>query len=166
SPSLPQSVSRILSLGGGLKSLWKGCEINALRAGLFTGGSLTTYTLAKGLLSPPPLSPPGTGKDALEETALQHAAAGGAMGVVGTLMYMPADAVRGRVYNATPQTGTSARSAWAEMATEGRAIWRRWGWRGMWKGTGAAMMRTVPSCMAFPIVMERTRKEMGMGYYE
>ena len=104
-----------------------------------------------------------------EERLLDHAIAGGTMGVVGTLAYMPADAVRGRVYNDSVRSFTGNNKvggAWWGIVREGKMIYNKGGVLGFWRGTGAAMMRTVPSCVAFPIVMERTRKGMGMDYYE
>jgi len=69
-------------------ALWNGWQVNCLRAGLFTAGSMTSYKLVKHKLN-----------RHYPESSTTHLAAGGVMGVVGTLMYMPADAVRGRAYN-------------------------------------------------------------------
>eukprot|EP00520_Triparma_pacifica_P005033 CAMPEP_0118632674 /NCGR_PEP_ID=MMETSP0785-20121206/576_1 /TAXON_ID=91992 /ORGANISM="Bolidomonas pacifica, Strain CCMP 1866" /LENGTH=83 /DNA_ID=CAMNT_0006523471 /DNA_START=504 /DNA_END=751 /DNA_ORIENTATION=- len=64
-----------------------------------------------------------------EEKWTTHFIAGGVMGVVGTAMYMPADAVRGRVYNMSPlsRTNPTGMITTREILREGMLIYRNWG---------------------------------------
>jgi hypothetical protein len=135
--------------------LWSGWQINCLRAALFTSGSMATYELSKSALKQQLWLTGG------HEGPVVHVLSGFAMGVAGTLMYMPADAVRTKCYNKSPSepvtTGDIVRIARSLHAAGGPSTFYR--------GTTAAMARTVPACIIFPIAMESTRKAMGLDYF-
>ncbi|GMH94191.1 hypothetical protein TrVE_jg1254 [Triparma verrucosa] len=154
----PSVASEILKSAGAKQqyrslpflALYKGYEINCVRAGLFTAGSFVSYEMTKAYL----LKARG-GK----EDAYSHTLAGFSMGIVGTLMYMPADAARTAIYNDNAATG------WKHVRRVSQDIYRTGGVRGFWRGTTSAMARTVPACTIFPVMMEQTRCWLGLDYF-
>lgn len=145
-------ASEILnSPGANFLALYKGHEINAIRAGCFTAGSFVSYEMTKSYLL----------KIRGEEDAYSHTLAGMMMGVVGTVMYMPADAVRTAVYNKE----TKAETGWKEIRKVTQDIYKTGGVKGFWRGSLSAMARTVPACTLFPPMMEQTRCWLGLEYF-
>ena len=91
-----------------------------------------------------------------------HTVAGGAMGIVGTLLYMPADAVRTAIYN------QSARGVHVDVKTAALVashIYQTGGLARFWRGTLPAAARTVPACTLFPVAMEQSRSLLGLDYF-
>jgi len=68
----------------------------------------------------------------LKENSLTHLTAGLAMGVVGTLMYMPADVVRARAYN----RDGGARFPLRRLQPLAVEVHRESGMAGVWRATG------------------------------
>lgn len=131
-------------------ALWSGWQVNCVRAGMFTAGSITAYEAAKTALR----------ARGFDEGTPMHVAAGVCMGVVGVALYMPADAVRGRCYNLSPTAPITT----ATILQQARKLYAQSGVRGFYKGTSMAMARSVPACVAFPVVMEKARHMFGLGY--
>ena len=97
-----------------------------------------------------------------KEDSYTHTIAGGAMGVVGTLLYMPADAVRTAIYN------QSAKGKHVDVKTAAiiaSHIYQTGGLARFWRGTLPAMARTVPACTVFPVAMEQSRMLLGLDYF-
>lgn len=131
-------------------ALWSGWQVNCLRAGMFTAGSITAYEATKSALK----------ANGVAEGTAMHVVAGVCMGVVGVTLYMPADAVRGRCYNLSPNKPLATRA----ILRTARQLYAQAGVRGFYKGTSMAMVRSVPACVAFPVLMEKARHMLGLGY--
>lgn len=134
--------------------LWSGWQVNCLRSALFTSGSMATYELCKSTL----LEQQWTGG---QEGPTVHILSGLAMGVAGTLMYMPADVVRARCYIQAPSQSIQT----ADILRIIRSLYSTGGVPAFYRGVGAAMARTVPACIVFPVAMECSRKAMGLEYF-
>ena len=134
--------------------LWRGWQVNCLRSALFISGSMATYELSKATL----MQQRWTGG---QEGPLVHTLSGLAMGVAGTLMYMPADVVRTRCYVQSPSHSITT----PDILRISRSVYSEGGVRAFYRGTGAAMARTVPACIVFPVAMEGSRKAMGLEYF-
>ena len=96
-----------------------------------------------------------------DEGPAVHIVSGLSMGVVGTLMYMPADAVRTQCYNGAQ----SAPPTTAAILRIGSRLARDGGPGAFYKGTSVALARTVPACVMFPVTMEWARKALGLEYF-
>jgi len=134
--------------------LWNGWQVNCLRSALFTSGSMATYELCKATLT----KQHWTGG---REGPVVHIISGFAMGVAGTLMYMPADVVRARCYNQAPAHAITT----TDIVRITRSLYTTGGLSAFYRGTGAALARTVPACIVFPVAMECSRKAVGLDYF-
>ena len=150
----PSVIREVLSnRGSSFLSLYSGWQVNCLRAGLFTGGSMMSYELVKSELNSVRGGP---------EDFWTHTIAGGVMGIVGTILYMPADAVRTAIYNQSAR-GVHVDGRTAALVAE--HIYRTGGLARFWRGTLPAAARTVPACTLFPVAMEQSRFLLGLDYF-
>ena len=143
----------------GVKALWRGWQINLLRAACFTSTSMASYEESKRIL--------GT---FMEEGPVMHSLAGLCMGTVGTFAYMPADRIRTAIFTGKFEVSPLGRTAEGSPNLRGIAeiaahIYRAGGIPSYFKGVNGALLRTVPACMLFPAAMEFSRKLYGLEYF-
>ena len=75
--------------------------------------------------------------------------------------YMPADAIRARAYNLDGGIRLNSQRL-LQLAVE---LYRESGVSGFWRGTNAALFRTIPACIMYPVAMEQCRKALGLDYF-
>ncbi|KAJ3336354.1 hypothetical protein HDU93_003025 [Gonapodya sp. JEL0774] len=120
----------------GPKALYTGVSLHTLRDFFGTGIYWFSYESAKHFASLYGFSGPGV-----------HMAAGGMAGAISWLVTFPVDLVKSVVQKEALVGMSGSERQWKERmrsAEVARRVWRRGGWRALYNGVGATVVRAVP----------------------
>ena len=89
----------------------------------------------------------------------QQAVAGAAGGVMYNFLFFPADTIKSRMQTGEMGTGVGA-AAKKRFWAEGRAIWTRYGVKGLYRGCGITCLRSAPSSACVFIIYDGLKQTM------
>jgi len=163
----PLEVMREVWRTEGLRAFWKGQLGTLIRE---TGGcaawfgSKETVTLLFRKLntanSPKSTSISPTTKtgDLMPLPLWQQALAGASAGMSYNFLFFPADTIKSRM-----QTATSTSGQQMKFWSEGKAIWRQYGLRGLYRGCGITVARSAPSSAFIFIIFDALKGKFHTG---
>ena len=131
---------------GGLKRLWKGSHVSALRSALATGSNLPAYTLVKDHL---------VNTQGLRDGTVVHMTSAMLAAFATCVCNNPVDVLRSRLYNVRPDRVLYT-SAWEAFVK----IWRVEGTSAFYKGFWSHYIRAGPHYVLTFAFLEKIRELM------
>lgn len=163
----PLEVMREVWRTEGLRAFWKGQLGTLIRE---TGGcaawfgSKETVTLmfrhlnASNSPKSTSISPTTNTADLAPLPLWQQALAGASAGMSYNFLFFPADTIKSRM-----QTATSTSGQQMKFWSEGKAIWRQYGLRGLYRGCGITVARSAPSSAFIFIIFDALKGRFHVG---